>query len=243
MSLADAAWLSLWERAAAGTPRRRRRELLATAGSPDGRPLDQLEVGRANARLLRLHMDMFGPLLACTTQCPACGEALEMDVDAGALLARGPAGPAEPARLRLGSWDLSFRPPTEGDLDAVAAARDPAAAKDLLLQRCVLECFREEEAAASASLVPPEVVSEIGAEMEKRDPLAALELDLQCAGCGHAWSSPLEVDAFLWTRLDAWARRLLRDIHTLASRYGWSEESLTAMSQWRRQTYLDLVDG
>ncbi|HEX2516118.1 MAG TPA: phage baseplate protein, partial [Chloroflexota bacterium] len=37
------------------------------------------------------------------------------------------------------------------------------------------------------------------------------------------------------------ARRLLREVHTLARAYGWREAEILALPGRRRQTYLDLV--
>lgn len=240
---ADAvAWLELWERAVPGSPRRRRGELLASSGLPGGRPVEQLEIGRANAQLLHLYRAMFGSRLSCCTACPACGEALELELDTKDLLAQEPAQPAEPARLQVGEWEVSFRLPTEGDLDAIQDEADPAAARYTLLKRCVLGCRCGTEI-TSVSLAPPEVTARIGVQMEESDPLATLDVELRCGSCGHAWSSALEADVFLWARFDAWIHRLLSEIHTLAKVYGWSERAIAEMSPWKRQVYLDLVEG
>lgn len=236
------AWLELWERAAAASPRRRRRELLACTSLSGDLSAERLEIGRANAQLLRLHRSMFGALLSCRTECPACKAALEIDVDADDLLAREPAELAKPMQLQVGEWEVSFRFPTEGDVDAVHGESDLSAAANALLHRCVEGCRRGAEE-AHISLVPPELGARMGSWMEERDPLAFLDFELRCTDCGHVWSSTLEVDVFLWARLDAWAHRLARDIHTLAKVYGWSERSITEMSPWRRQLYLDMVEG
>ena len=37
--------------------------------------------------------------------------------------------------------------------------------------------------------------------------------------------------------------RFLRDVHTLASTYGWREADILALSPWRRQYYLALIAG
>ena len=42
-------------------------------------------------------------------------------------------------------------------------------------------------------------------------------------------------------RLDVAAGRLMRDIHLLASAYGWTEAEVLSLSAWRRQAYLDMV--
>ena len=73
------------------------------------------------------------------------------------------------------------------------------------------------------------------------DPQADLEVNLTCPACGHRWAALVDVAAFLWTELKAQARRLLREVHTLALAYGWRESDILAMSSRRRQAYLDMV--
>jgi hypothetical protein len=211
------------------------------AGVPEGLSPELLMVGRANAQLLRLYVALFGSHLACATTCPRCGEALELEIDARELLAREPAPPALPVRFEVEGWDISFRPPTEGDVDAVMGERNAAVARDMLLQRCVNECRRGAERMTS-SMVPAEVMASVSARMGELDPLATLDFDLGCGRCAHGWVSALEVDSLLWVQLDAWARRLLREVHTLAKAYSWSERDILTMSPWKRQLYLDLVD-
>lgn len=235
-------WLDLWERAMPKPPRERRRELLAFSGLSGAFSADQLEIGRANAQLLHLHLSMFGPQLACQTACPRCDAALELDLDVEELLAREPAQPAKPMQLQVGEWEVFFRLPTEGDVDAVHGESDLSAAQDMLLRRCVTGCRCGAEE-ASISSAPTEVRAHIGARMEESDPFAVLDFELRCASCGHVWSSGLEVDVFVYTRLNAWAHRIVRDVHTLANAYGWSERTITEMSPWKRQLYLDLVNG
>lgn len=235
-------WLALWERTATASPRRRRREFLACSGLPGARSAERLEVGRANAQLLRLYRTMFGPLVACRTECPRCETALEIDVDVDELLAREPAEPAAPMQLQVEDWDVSFRLPTEEDIDAIHGEPDVSAAGHALLRRCIEGC-RHGAKETQVSRVPPELSAQLSARIEERDPLAVLGFELCCTDCGHAWSSTLEVDGFLWSRLNAWVHRLLRDVHTLAKTYGWSERAIMEMSPWRRQLYLDMVGG
>jgi hypothetical protein len=50
-----------------------------------------------------------------------------------------------------------------------------------------------------------------------------------------------DIAAYLWQEVDARARRALRDTHTLARAYGWREADILAMSDFRRQQYLEMV--
>ena len=53
----------------------------------------------------------------------------------------------------------------------------------------------------------------------------------------------LRYGAFLWAEIHAWAQQLLRDVHTLAIAYGWSETEVLALPAARRRAYLDLVQS
>ena len=57
----------------------------------------------------------------------------------------------------------------------------------------------------------------------------------------HGWQAALDVAADFWLELHAWARGMLREIHTLARAYGWREADILALSPARRRHYLQLV--
>ncbi|MFE3767095.1 hypothetical protein ACFXPI_35670 [Streptomyces sp. NPDC059104] len=86
-----------------------------------------------------------------------------------------------------------------------------------------------------------EVLDAVAAALPSVDPGADIRLDLTCALCGHGWAAPFDVAAHLWADVDACARGLLADVHTLARAYGWREEEVLALSAARRRFYLEAV--
>ena len=69
-------------------------------------------------------------------------------------------------------------------------------------------------------------------------------MDVTCAACGANFQSDLDVAAFVWTEVEAHARRVLLDVDILARAYGWTEGDVLALSEARRAAYLRLVaDG
>ena len=66
-------------------------------------------------------------------------------------------------------------------------------------------------------------------------------VNLSCAACSHAWQVTLDIERFLWTKVCATAKRLLRDVHTLASAYGWREPDILSLSSTRRQIYVEMA--
>jgi S-adenosylmethionine synthetase len=79
--------------------------------------------------------------------------------------------------------------------------------------------------------------------MSEADPQANIELDLTCAQCGHRWQALFDIESFLWSEINVWARRTLKEIHTLARAYGWSEREILNLSPWRRHFYLNLINN
>jgi hypothetical protein len=123
---------------------------------------------------------------------------------------------------------------------AAAAADDTAAARRVLLERCLLSARAGAEERSLGQL-PPEFVAAMVDEMERADPQADVRLNLRCPRCGRGWQPQFDITSFFWEELNAWAYRVLREVHTLASAYGWREADVLALSPWRRQVYLELV--
>jgi hypothetical protein len=77
--------------------------------------------------------------------------------------------------------------------------------------------------------------------MAEADPQANVQLAITCPVCSKHWQAGFDIVSFFWNEIDAWAHRLLQEVHTLASAYGWREADILAMSPWRRQCYLAMI--
>jgi hypothetical protein len=92
-----------------------------------------------------------------------------------------------------------------------------------------------------AQALSESVIDRISSQLAEADPQAEVLIDLTCAGCGHQWQTVFEVERFFWMKINGMARNLLREVHTLAFAYGWSEGDILALSPLRRQFYLEMV--
>jgi hypothetical protein len=233
--------LAVWERCAARTPAERALELLPLASPEDGNgDLGALSVGERDARLLDLRERAFGPALAAAARCGRCEELVEFSVRAEELRLNG-SQPQAPLSCSADGYELRFRVPTAGDV--AVASREPNAgrARRQLLERCVLEA-RRDGVDVQVDALPAPVTDALAARMAAADPRADVELALACPACGHEWTAAFDAAAFLWSELDAWTRRTLHDVHTLATAYGWTEAEVLALGR-RRHVYLELVGG
>ena len=70
---------------------------------------------------------------------------------------------------------------------------------------------------------------------------ASLHGAVVCPECGAVFDATLDPAAVLWERICADAPRLLGEVAALARAFGWSESQILALSDARRDAYLDLV--
>jgi hypothetical protein len=233
--------LAVWESGQGQSPTDQALALLAAACNADSPgSLAELSVGRRDARLLRLREWAFGSQLAGIADCPQCGERLEISFEADDIRAGEANASSEPLSLGVEDYELSFRLPNSSDLMAASDGGDRGAMKQTLIERCVLRASRRGAAAMIAQL-PESVIIAISARMAEADPQADVQLALDCPGCGHQWRATFDIVSFFWSEIGAWAKRVLREVHILASAYGWREDDILAMSPARRRIYLEML--
>jgi len=135
---------------------------------------------------------------------------------------------------------MTFRLPTSPDLMAAIGQGAAAGRSALILERCLLS-VEQGGAPVGSDKLPTEVAAAIARRMAEVDPLADIQLELTCPSCEHRWRSVFDIVSFLWAELEVWAWRILSDVHTLASAYGWRERDILTLSPTRRQFYLEMV--
>jgi hypothetical protein len=150
--------------------------------------------------------------------------------------------PDQPATVALdvSGCHVQFRLPNSLDVAAIENAASVEAARTALLARCLVSAERDGELVA-ANQLPAELAGEVAARMSVADPQADVRLECTCPACGHAWQAAFDIVSFFWTEISAWAARTLREVHWLASAYGWREADILALSPTRRRLYLELV--
>ena len=233
--------LSAWEQGLAQPPAQRALTLLVAA-CPDtpSDTLARLSIGQRDVRLLALREWTFGSKLVSLATCPGCGERLELTLNVADIRVAPEAEPAEAQWMSVSGYEVGFRLPNSLDLDAIAETEEVATARHLLVERCILTAHHNGEERGAHQL-PAEVIDAVVARMGQADPQADVQLALSCPVCEHQWQVTLDVVSYFWSEINAWASRMLNEVHTLASAYGWREADILAMSPWRRQLYLQMV--
>lgn len=232
--------LRAWERCLDTDPTGRALGLLGAACPEFGQDeLAEMPIGRRDGLLLDLRELLFGSELTVVVQCPGCGEPLESTFPADQLRVQPDPGSPAVQHVRAAGLDVAFRLPSSSDLLPLSGP-DTRSVRGQLLARCVLSAREMDGDPVGWEALPDEVVAAVCERMSAADPQADVELALACPLCGDTWATPFDIVGFLWTELDGWAIRLLRDIDALARAYGWREPDVLALSPVRRSLYLEL---
>ncbi len=220
--------LSAWESGSSEVPLQRALIMLVAAcpeASSDS--LAGLTIGRRDAQLLVLRDMTFGSEITGVTDCPKCGEKIELSFNSSDIHPATEIEPPAELTVQSNGREVRFRLPTSADLLAINSPEQ-------LLERCLL---------SGRNHVTENLVTAVGEKMSRADPTAEIHIALNCPSCEHRWEAPFDIVAFLWREISAAARRLLREVHTLASAYGWTESETLALSPARRRTYLEMANG
>jgi hypothetical protein len=224
--------LELWEMGVSLHPLDRGLLALSVADPSVTASVADWPLGRRNRALLELHASWFGARLQGWTSCPSCAEKVEFELDARELATAARGGPPHDA-VMVGAY--AFRLPTSRDLAHIMAL-DAAASATGLLDRC-----------RSGGPQHPEWTDDqleaVEDSLASADPLAETRLALSCPSCQREWEDAFDIGRFLWAEVESRARRVLWEVHTLASAYGWSESETLALGDARRAMYLEIVNA
>jgi hypothetical protein len=230
--------LNIWECGLTALPFEKALYILSIATPECSREeLCRLPVGHRDQRLFRLRQWAFGSKLQLLATCPKCRQMLETSLLVSDLCDREHNDEPE-VSVEVGDYQLRCRAPNSEDL-MFCVGSDFGASRRILLRRCIRASYGARP--VSADDLPEHVSAAAEDWIAGLDPQANLRIDLICPDCVHSWSEPFDIVSFFWSEIDAWARRLFRQVHTLASAYGWNEDEVLALSPTRREIYLAMA--
>ncbi|PWV61205.1 hypothetical protein [Plasticicumulans acidivorans] len=173
--------------------------------------------------------------LALRCRQAGCDTIFEVELALAALLELAQAAESEPL---LTIADVRLRRPTGDDQRRwQAAAPPPGQAAAVLLGTLIVDPAQRDRA------VDAHWRARAGEQLEVLDPLPCFTLSCRCPDCAGEADYPLDLEAQALARLGALRRRLLREVHRLASRYGWDEARILDLPPARRCEYLALIDA
>jgi len=200
----------------------------------------RVSIGERDRRLLQMREELFGDSLETMAVCPKCSERLELSFSTSDVLVSAPAGAREDGLVvEASGYEVTCHLPTSADLLHITQSTGPDL-HEAMLKRCV-EVARLGGEPLDRAALPDEIVSIVIDKMSKADPQADVQVEMACPACSHRWSLSFDILSYLWSEIEDWAQRLLLDVHTLASAYGWSEADILTMSPRRRRIYLEMA--
>jgi hypothetical protein len=137
-------------------------------------------------------------------------------------------------------YEVRYRLLDSTDQRAIAACSGVADARSWLVRRCVIDA-RAGGLAVAADELPEPVIARLAEHVTGSDPQAEVLLDLNCTICGHAWQVFFDIASYFVDEMRSTVVRLLREVHFIASAYGWSESEILAMSDAKRKFYMEMV--
>jgi len=209
----------------------------------DRSSLAALTIGQRDKLLFELREQTFGSKFNGFAECPQCRENMEislMSEDIPKLCNPPATNFVYTIDLNQEEVSIKFRLPDSRDLAAAAGTNAAESARAVLVERCVIEASLGGETISVCEL-PDDIITRLAARMSESEPVADIQLDLCCPSCDKRWQQPFDIGLYFWAEIAAQTKRLLRDVHTLARAYGWSETAILSMSDARRNYYLELV--
>jgi len=234
--------LQAWEKGATEPPLDRALTMLHAA-SPETsiEQLAELAIPQLNLQLLRLRQMSFGSTLSAYVPCPHCASRLEFTVALPPLIEQLETTAAcKGLQWKEGTLEYWLRPANSRDLMQVQAEGDSGRARALLLERCV-SAFPTNLTQEATQGIDAACATLAVQNFNQLHAAAEINLQLSCPACTCTELVDFDIARFLWMEVRHAATRLLRDVHELASAYGWNERAILAMTPQRRNAYLEMV--
>lgn len=176
----------------------------------------------------------FGPTVQSTAHCEGCGSLFDLDFRLDELSASvgSSAGTSGAARAPDGVFTLPdgrrFRLPT-GEDELAVQDLPPDEARSELASRCLLG-----DAAPADDVL---------AAMEAEGGVMDLDTEARCPECGRAQDVHFAIQSYLLRALFAERGSLLREIHALATVYGWSLSEILRLPRSERRSLVKMAEA
>jgi len=213
--------------------------------------------------LFDIYRKNYGSLLRCFSTCPLCKEKLEFNIASEDILSKQNEIKEDPVSFTVKDNYIKFRLPNSLDLASAALCENALTARNELIKKCIIKyginpplhpsqertfgtrtdykAITGENEDLYNSKITQEIIDAVAEYMGEYDQNGEIDFDLKCNTCGHERKIPFDILTFLWKEIAFHAKRLLYEIHILASIYGWHEKDILQMSAVRRRYYLEMA--
>lgn len=263
--------LQFWENGLRLDPVDRALSLLAVAcPETPTEALAKLPLGQRDSRLLTLREWTFGQRMESIVSCPQCSQRVELNFDVADVRSGSNVPLEETIVLHMEGYELNIRVPNSEDVAALKTDPVVEQKRRTLFRRCLVKASgngqpelqdqtREERGSHAVLGSSKAAIAEtprnalpafsertlnyVAARLAEADPQADVQLNVCCPFCGKTWDVAFDITSFFWNEIEAWACRVLQEVHMLAGAYGWTEREVLGLSPTRRQMYLEMVSA
>lgn len=236
--------LGIWETYRHHSVLERSLYLLSAIYLTDVSTVAKMSIGDRDASLLNFREWIFGSRFINIANCPHCAAAIEWETDIEDLKLQEvlPGTATKILKMEEEGFKIDFRLPNSYDMIQVIS--NPAIAGDpsKIIAGCILHVEQDQKEFTKDKL-PQKIIEGIGERMSAADPQADIKMVLSCPDCNNQWEAPFDILNYLWTEIDSWAKRVIKEVAVLARAFSWREEDILNLSPQRRQLYLELVRG
>lgn len=192
----------------------------------------QIVVSDRDRLLALLYISMYGDKIESTLHCRNCGQKFDLDFSLRELLTHYytvPASISDNGRFEV-EPGISFRLPT-GEDEILATGSSIKQAEQLLLERCLLDG----NIAADSEKVQ--------SKMAALAPVLNLKMEAHCPECEHSQEVQFDMQSFFLAKIKQERPLLIREIHSIASQYHWSQQEILELPRKIRKQYAALIES
>jgi hypothetical protein len=187
--------------------------------------------------LVALYRHHYGDRIEGSVDCSECGATFEVafvladlahGLESGGITPRATGPDAEGAYVLPDG--RRFRLPTVEDRMAVFGM-EPTKGADTLVSRCLLAGDPNADREA------------LEAAMSEAGPVLDVDLEASCAECGTVRDVRFDIRAHLLGALAAEKAWLAREVHSIATAYGWGLEEILGLPRDERRRHVRLIEA
>jgi hypothetical protein len=186
--------------------------------------------------LTAVYFNTYGSKIETTISCPSCNERFDLSfsldewVNDLATVSSQKLSGKDDAYPFLAPGGIKFRLPT-GEDEMVVMGKEPATAATELLNRCI------------HGGSGPYDTDLIQKTMHEIAPLADAEFEAQCPECSEKQLLHFNLQQYLLSSLLNEQKKLVIEVHRLASAYGWGLNEIMELPRSIRRTYITMLES
>lgn len=188
--------------------------------------------------LLKLATILNGDLMWLKVCCQYCHEYFDVDIRRSELPVEGASSEYPLVTIKLGDDVIVARVPNGNDQNKIQDLSDDEAMSELLYS-CILTVNNSDVTEQYVRQLSEKEIETIDQLLDEVSPAVCDKVLVSCPECDN--EQKIRLDHSSLTGINK--RQFYDEVHTLASQYHWSENSILELPKERRMLYLELINS